>query len=90
MPGAINVIESAVAESTGGGYVFGTGEVVMRFAEQPLRIVETICAGQVSIDRLVIAQVLAVVDGGTLDLTDGSVDLLDRPGLTIINAAVGS
>ena len=90
MPRAINVIESAVAESTGRGYVFGTGEVVMRFAEEPLRIVEAICAGQVCIDRLMVAQVLAIVDGGALDLADSSVDLLDRPGLAVINASIGS
>ncbi len=60
----------------------------MRLAEQSFRIVETICAGQMCIDRLMVAQVFAVVDGGTLDLTDSSVDLLDRPRFAIIHAAI--
>src|SRR5271169_6090720 len=88
MPGAVNVIEGAVAESTGRGYVFGTGEVVMRLAEQSFRIVETICAGQVCIDRRMVAQIFAVIDGSTLDLADSSVDLLDRPRFAIIHAAI--
>ena len=90
MPSAVNVIESAIAEAAGRGYVFGTGEVVMRPAEQPFRVVEAICAGQMCIDRLMVAQVLAVVDGGALDLADSSIDLLDRPCFAIINAAIRS
>ncbi len=90
MPSAVNVIECAVAEATGRGYVFGTGEVVMGLAEQPFRVVEAICAGQMCIDRLMVAQVLAVVDGGTLDLANSSIDLLDRPRFAVIRATIRS
>ncbi len=88
MPSAVNMIESAVAKSTGRGYVFGMGKIVMRFAEQPFCIVEAIHAGQVCIDRRMVVEVLAVIDGGTFDLADSSVDLLDRAGFAIIYAAV--
>jgi hypothetical protein len=90
MPSTVNVVESAIAEAAGRGYVFGTGEVVMRLAEQSFRVVEAICAGQMCIDRLMVAQVLAVVDGGALDLADSSVDLLDRPCFAVIHAAIRS
>ena len=82
------MIESAVAEPTRRRYVFGMGKIVMRLAEQPFCIVEAICTGQVCIDRRMVVEVLAVVDGSALDLADSSVDLLDRSRFAIIHAAI--
>ncbi len=89
--GAVDVVEDAGLQATGGGIIFLVGYVLMSFAEQVAGLVQMAAPGEVRVDRFVLIDVLAVVDGGFLDFVDGFVDFLDGLMFFGVNgAAIGA
>jgi len=77
--GVADVSVRAVAESVDPARraVLFAGDIGARLLEELERALQPIPPGR-AIDRLVIVQILAVIDRGLLDLVDRGVDLADR------------
>jgi hypothetical protein len=89
--GAVDVVEDASLEAASIGIVFFMSYVLMGLAQQVAGLVQVAAPGEVSVDRFVFVDVLAVVDGSLLDFVDGLVDFLDGLMLFDVNgAAVGT
>ncbi len=73
----VNVPESAIAQTAHGGIIFFAGDIVVRLVEQFQGAVIAASASHVRIDRRMVIQILAIIDRGALDFSDGFVDLLD-------------
>jgi hypothetical protein len=73
----IDVMNGAIAQTADGRIVFFAGNIVVRFVEQFQGTVKAAFAVHVGIDRRMVIQILAIIDGGVLDLTNGFVDLLN-------------
>ena len=79
----IDVLEGAVLETLGEDVVFFLIHVVMGVAEKIKGAMEATMKVEVGIDRRMIVEGLVIVDGGTLDVVDGEIDLLDDLGAAI-------
>jgi hypothetical protein len=89
--GAVDVVQDASLEAAGRGIIFFVSYVLMGLAQEVAGLMEMAAPGQVSVDRFVLVDVLAVVDGGFLDFVDGFVDFLDGLMLFGVNgAAIGT
>jgi hypothetical protein len=87
----VDVLEHAGLEAAGFGIVFFLSDIVMGLIEEVTGLVQVTAPRQVSIDRFVLLDILAVVDGRFLNFIDGVVDFFD--GLTLFGvnrAAVGA
>jgi hypothetical protein len=73
----VDVHDGAVAQAAGFRDIFGVVEIVMRAAEQLICASETIVPAEMRIDRRMVLGILAIVDGGVLDFSDGRVDFSD-------------
>jgi hypothetical protein len=80
----VNMSKSAVAQAARPRIIFFACDVIVRFVEQFQRAMKTAAAVQARIDRRMIVQVLAVIDGGVLDFADSLVDLIDGVLLLVI------
>jgi hypothetical protein len=72
----VDVVESAIAQTTHCRIIFFAGDIVMRLVEQLQRAVVSAGAVHLRIHRRMIVHVLAIIDGGVLDLPNGFVDLV--------------
>jgi hypothetical protein len=89
--GAIDVVQDAGLEAAGFGIVFFMSYVLMGLAQEVAGLMQMAAPGEMSVDRFVFVDVLAVVDGSLLDFVDGLVDFLDGLMLFDVNgAAVGT
>ena len=73
----IDVVEGAIAQSTHCRIIFFAGDIVVRFIQQFHRAVVSAGPVHMRIDRRMIVQILAVVDRGALDLSNGFVDFFN-------------
>jgi len=71
------MLESALLESLGRGIVFFLGNVVVGFVDEFQCPVETAAPVEASVNRRMIVEVLAVIDGGLLDFVDGFIDFVN-------------
>jgi hypothetical protein len=74
---AVNVLQGAMTQAVRENVVLFLGEVAMRFIEKFEGAMITAGATEVRVDGRMVIQILAVVDGSTLDFGDGLVDLDD-------------
>jgi hypothetical protein len=89
--GTVDVLEYASLETAGFGIVFLLGYVMMGLVQEVAGLVQVSAPGQVRVDRFMLVDVFAVVDGSFLDFVDGMVDFFN--GLTLFDVnrrAVGS
>lgn len=87
----VDVLEHASLEAAGFGIVFFLGDIVMGLIEEVTGLVQVTAPGQVRIDRFVLLDIFAVVDGRFLNSIDGVVDFFD--GLTLFGvnrSAIGA
>jgi hypothetical protein len=84
----VDVVERAIAQASSPGIVFFARDVVVRFVEKFKRLVIAAAMSEVRINRHMVMNILAVIDGGVLDFGDGSVDLIDGMLLFVV-AAIG-
>ena len=87
----VDVLQHASLEAAGFGIVFFLGDIVMGLIEEVTGLVQVTAPGQVSVDRFVLLDIFAVVDGRFLNFIDGVVDFFD--GLTLFGvnrSAVGA
>jgi hypothetical protein len=73
----VDVPDGAIAQTTHRRVIFFTGDIVVRFVQQFQRAMIAAGAFHVRIDRRVIVQILAVINGSPLDFVDGFVNLFD-------------
>ena len=79
----IDVLEGAVLETLGEDVVFFLIHVVMGVVEKLEGAMEATMKVEVGIDRRMIVEGLMIVDGCTLDVVDGEIDLFDDLGAAI-------
>ena len=72
--GAINVAESALLQALREAVVFLVSDILMSFFKELLGAMETASVVETGVDRRMIVQIFAVVDGGSLDFVDGIID----------------
>lgn len=75
--GAIDVAESALLEALGEGVVFFAGDILVGLFEELLGAVEAASVVEARVNRRMIVEVFAVVDGSVFDFVDGVVDGVD-------------
>jgi len=73
----VDVVKSAIAQTTYCRIIFFVCDIVVRFVEQLQRAVIAAGPVHVRIDRRMIVQVLAIVNSSILDLSNGFVDLVN-------------
>jgi hypothetical protein len=73
----VDVFESALLETLGEGVVFFLGHIVVGFVDEFESPVETAAPIETCVNRRMIVDVLAVVDGGFLDFVDGLINFVD-------------
>ena len=73
----INVTQSALLQSLGGGIVFFTRYVIVSLIDEVQRLVQTPAPIQVCVHGSMVVQILAVIDRGLLDFIDRVVDFVD-------------
>ena len=88
--GFVDVKKSAIAKTPNGGVIFFSGDVIVSLVQKFLRTTESARAVHSRIDRRMIAQVLAVVNRGTLDFVDSFVDLVYGVLLLLVHVMRGS
>jgi hypothetical protein len=72
--GAINVAESALLQALRKAVVFLVSNILMSFFEELFGAMETASVIETGVDRRMIIQIFAIVDGGFLDFVDGIID----------------
>jgi hypothetical protein len=72
--GAINVAESALLQALRERVVFLVSDILMGFFEELLGAMETASVVETGVDRRMIVQIFAIVDGGFLNFVDGIID----------------
>jgi hypothetical protein len=72
----VDVFKCALLEALGEGIVFFLGNVVVSFVHEFKRTVETAAPVEASINRKMIVDIFAVVDGSFLDFVDGFIDFV--------------
>ena len=85
-----DVLKRALFEAAGRRIIFFLVYIVVRLFEGLDSLVEAIGPLQVGINRRMIVQVFAVVDGSTLDLADGRIDFPDGLHGVVVDAIVSS
>ena len=83
----VDVAESAIAQTAHGWIVFFAGDIIVRLVEQFQSTVIAAAVSHVCIDRRMVIQILAIVNGSVLDFSDGFVDLGDGVVFFPIHAA---
>jgi len=83
----VDVAEGAIAQTAHGGIIFFAGDIIVRLVEQFQSAVIAASASYVRIYRRMVIQILAIINRGALDLSDGFVDLLDGVIFFSIHAA---
>ena len=73
----VDVFKSALLEALREGIVFFLGDIVVGFVHEFERTVETAAPVETSINRRMIVDILAVVDGSLLDFVDGLIDFVN-------------
>jgi hypothetical protein len=86
----VDVAEGAIAQTAYGRIIFFAGDIVMRLIEQFHSAVITGGAIHMRIDRRMIVQILAIVNRGALNLSDGFVDLLNGTLFFLVHVMGGS
>jgi hypothetical protein len=75
--GAVDVAESALLQALGELVVFFLGDVAMGFLEKFLGAMQAAGIVEAGIDRRMVVQVFAIIDGRFLDFRDGVVNGVD-------------
>ena len=86
--GFIDVLKGAILQAARGSVIFFVGDVAVRQVEQFQGLAIASTAVHVLIDRGMVVQVLAVVDGSVPDLFDSPVDFGDGMLFFVIHVAV--
>jgi hypothetical protein len=73
----IDVVDGAIAQAAHGRIIFFTGNIIVRLVEQFQRAMKAASAIHVRVDRRMVVQVLAVIDGGVFDFPNSFVNLVD-------------
>ena len=73
----VDMLESALLEALGKGVVFFLGDIVVSLVDEFECTVETPAPIEARVNRWMIVQVLAVVDGSLLDFVDGFIDFVN-------------
>ncbi len=73
----VDVLESALLEALGEGVVFFLGDIVVGLVDEFECAVETSAPIEARVNRRMIVQILAVVDGCLLDFVDGFIDFVN-------------
>ena len=73
----VDMFQRAMTQSMGKAVIFFFRDVVMRLVKQFERPVIAAFVSEMRIDRRMVIQILAIVNGSVLDLCDGFVDLGD-------------
>jgi len=72
----VDVFKCALLEALGEGIVFFLGNVIVGLVHEFERTVETAAPVEASVNREMIVEILAVVDGSFLDFVDGFIDFV--------------
>jgi hypothetical protein len=75
--GGLDMLERTVLQALRGRIVLLAVDVLMDLAQELRRLVETARMIFRDVDGRMVFEVLAVINGGALDLAEGGVDLLD-------------
>jgi hypothetical protein len=87
----VDVHKGALLEPLREGIVFFLRDIVVGFVDELESPVETAAPVETSVNRRMIVDVLAVVDGGFLDFVDGLIDLVNGMLLLVTQfAAIGT
>jgi len=73
----VDVVDGAIAQAADGRIVFFASDIIVRLVEQFQRAMKAAPAIHVGIDRRMVFQVLAIINGGALDFPNGFVNLID-------------
>ncbi len=73
----VDVAKSALLEPLGETIVFFTGDIVVSFIEKFDGAVETAGPVEMSVNRGMVVEILAVIDSGFLNFVDGVVNFVD-------------
>ena len=73
----VDVLDGTCLQALGKGVVFFFADVMVRLVQQLEGAVQTARPRKAGVNRRMIVDVLAVVDGGFLDFVDGLVDFVD-------------
>lgn len=74
MPGLVDVAEGPLLEALGDGVVLFLLDVLVSLVEQLLGAMQTAGIIEAYVNRGVIVQVLAIINGSLFDFTDGGID----------------
>jgi hypothetical protein len=86
----VDVLQSAIPQTAHGRVIFFPCDVIVSFIQQLQRAVVAAGAVHSGIDRRMIAQVFAVVDGSALDFVDGSVNFCNGVLFFFVHVMSGS
>jgi hypothetical protein len=81
MDRVVDVLEDASLEASGFGIVFFLGHIVAGLREQVMSFVQTSGPRHMNINRGMVFDILAIVDGGALYLRNGLIDVVNRGAL---------
>jgi hypothetical protein len=87
--GFVDVMKSAIPETPNGRVIFFSGDVIASLIQEFLRTTEAARAIHPQVDPRMIAQVLAVVNCGTLNFVNSFVDLVDGVLFLLIHVMSG-
>jgi hypothetical protein len=73
----VDVFESALLETLGEGVVFFLGDIAVGFVDKFQCPVETAAPVETNVNRSMIIDILAVIDGSLLDFVDGLIDFVN-------------
>lgn len=88
MMGLVNMTKRAFLQATGVWVIFLLRHVMMGFVQQLERLANATPAGHMQIDADVVMDILAVIDGGALDLVNGVVNFVDGMLFFVVNAVI--
>ncbi len=88
MMGLVDMVKGALLQPTSVRIIFLLGNVMMGFIQQLERLANATPAGHMQIDADMVMDILAVVNGGALDLVNGSVNFVDGMLFFVVNAVI--
>ena len=88
MMGLVDMVKGALLQPTSVRIIFRLGNVMMGFIQQLERLANPTPAGHMQIDADMVMDILAVVNGGALDLVNGSVNFVDGMLFFGVNAVI--
>jgi hypothetical protein len=88
MMGLVNMTKRALLQAPGVWVIFLLRHIMMGFIQQLERLANATPAGHMQIDADVVMDILAVIDGGTLDLVNGVVNFVDGMLFFVVNAVI--